>query len=87
MKKRVVIFLSACLAILILWLGVTMVLEKSDTATNYITKTISRDSVVKVVLASGTVNPKHIVRVGAQVSGTILELYCDENDRVTKGHL
>jgi HlyD family secretion protein len=56
-------------------------------AVNYRTAEISKGAIVQNVYASGTVNPRNLVRVGAQVTGTIEELLADENDRVVQGQI
>ena len=41
----------------------------------------------QTVTATGTINPVALVNVGSQVSGTVIELNADFNDRVTKGQV
>ena len=41
--------------------------------------------VTRTVAANGTLNPVVLVNVGTQVSGTVMKLHVDFNDRVTKG--
>ena len=41
----------------------------------------------QTVTATGTSNPVALVNVGSQVSGTVVELNADFNDRVTKGQV
>ncbi len=56
-------------------------------APSYVTRPVSRGSVVRVVIASGTVNPIITVQVGTYVSGVIQARYCDYNTKVKKGQL
>ncbi len=44
-------------------------------------------SINQTVTATGTINPVALVNVGSQVSGTVVELNVDFNDRVTKGQV
>ncbi|MGH8855299.1 MAG: efflux RND transporter periplasmic adaptor subunit, partial [Telluria sp.] len=41
----------------------------------------------QTVTATGTINPVALVNVGSQVSGTVVELNVDFNDRVSKGQV
>jgi HlyD family secretion protein len=44
-------------------------------------------SITHTVTATGTINPVALVNVGSQVSGTVVELKADFNDRVKKGQV
>ncbi|NNG22555.1 efflux RND transporter periplasmic adaptor subunit [Telluria aromaticivorans] len=44
-------------------------------------------SINQTVTATGTINPVALVNVGSQVSGTVVELNVDFNDRVTRGQV
>ncbi|MGB7184527.1 MAG: efflux RND transporter periplasmic adaptor subunit, partial [Burkholderiaceae bacterium] len=48
---------------------------------------LSRGNVKSTISASGTVTPKGSVSVGSQVSGQILEVLADYNDRVAAGDI
>ena len=49
--------------------------------------TVERGNVEDAVSATGTLNAVRSVAIGTQVSGRVIELYADYNDRVTKGQL
>jgi HlyD family secretion protein len=53
----------------------------------YRTAAVDRGAISQAVLASGTVQPVNTVNVGTQVSGTVLEMRADFNDRVKKGQV
>jgi HlyD family secretion protein len=53
----------------------------------YQTETVSRGAVTRTVTATGTVNPKLTIIVGAAVSGIIQALYCDYNTVVKVGQI
>ncbi len=55
--------------------------------TSYRFQKVDRGPIVKKVIATGTLNPKNMVRVGAQVTGTIKALYVSEDDPVEKGQV
>jgi len=48
---------------------------------------VTRGRIVSVVNSTGTVKPTRLVQVGTFVSGPIIELYVDFNDKVKKGQL
>jgi HlyD family secretion protein len=53
----------------------------------FITAPVTRGPIVRVVSATGTVNPVITVQVGSYVSGPIQALYADFNSPVKKGQL
>jgi HlyD family secretion protein len=56
-------------------------------AERYRTVHAERGSITQTVSANGTLNPVVLVSVGTQVSGTVLSLQADFNQRVTKGQV
>jgi HlyD family secretion protein len=56
-------------------------------AVQYRTEKISRGTIDKYVMATGTVNPVRTVIIGSQVSGLISHLYVDFNSVVRKGQV
>ena len=48
---------------------------------------MERGSITQTVSANGTLTPVVLVSVGTQVSGTVLRLHADFNQRVTKGQI
>lgn len=67
-------------------LGVlALVLLRESAPAHYTTEAVTRGPLAVTVRASGTLQPRDQVDVGAEISGRIDELYVDFNDRVTKG--
>jgi HlyD family secretion protein len=56
-------------------------------APNYQTVAVTRGELIKLVTATGTLNPVTNVTIGCQVSGRISKLYVDFNSPVTNGQL
>ncbi len=54
---------------------------------NYRASAVDTGSITHTVTATGTINPVALVNVGSQVSGTVVELNADFNDRVKKGQV
>lgn len=56
-----------------------------DPAVRYKLASIEKGDVTQTVSANGTLNPVVLISVGTQVSGTVLKLHVDFNDKVKKG--
>lgn len=61
--------------------------DQKKEAPKFETRRVERGRLVASVTATGTLSPRVTVQVGSQVSGRILELYADFNDRVEKGQV
>jgi HlyD family secretion protein len=59
----------------------------NDAAIEYRTATIGRGDIVQAVTANGTLTPVRNVEVGSQISGTLLDVKVDFNDRVKMGQV
>jgi len=57
----------------------------SGDKTSYVTAEVKRGDITSYVSATGTISPKVSVLVGTEVSGTIKDIYVEENDHVKKG--
>ncbi len=60
---------------------------KAATPITYSTVTVGRGNIAAQVTANGTLSARGTVLVGAQVSGRVVELHADFNDKVTKGQI
>jgi len=60
---------------------------KENSANRYVTANLERGSLTQTVSANGTLNPVKLVSVGSQVSGIVLKLHVDFNDRVRAGQI
>ena len=83
MKKRFII-IGVIIISLILSL---FIIKQNKNKVRYETVKISKNTIVQVVEASGTINPVTTVNIGSQVSGLIKEIYVDFNSQVKKGQL
>ncbi len=81
------LIIGAALLVLIAGGGLLFFLLGGSPKPTYVTQPVTRGSVVRVVIASGTVNPIITVQVGTYVSGVIQARYCDYNTLVKKGQL
>src|SRR5713226_5333297 len=62
-------------------------LRGGNGATHYVTAKVTRGSIVRSVIATGTVNPVVTVQVGSYVSGPIQAIYADFNAPVKANQL
>ncbi len=58
-----------------------------DEEPQFKTAIVDKGNLTQTVTASGTLNPVALISVGSQVSGTVVELNADFNDRVKKGQV
>lgn len=83
MKKRLIIVISL---IVILIIGTIYHFNSSSKKKNqWLTEDVTKGNIVSSVSASGSLAALKTVVVGSQVSGNILKLYADFNDRVKAG--
>ena len=57
------------------------------TAPVYSTETVARGNLVLKVTANGTLQPTRSINIGSELSGTVLKVNVDVNDRVKKGQV
>jgi membrane fusion protein, macrolide-specific efflux system len=82
-KRYIVVGVCAALLIAVVALGA----GNRDKQPAYATAPVARGPVEETVLATGTLQPFHIVSVGAQVSGRVESLKVELGDLVTKGQV
>ena len=58
-----------------------------DAKPRYRTAQVDRGAIVQRITANGTLNPVVVVKVGTQVSGTVMKLYTDFNKPVKAGQV
>lgn len=60
---------------------------KAEAPVSYQTVAVGKGNIAAQVTANGTLSARGTVQVGAQVSGRVLEIHADFNDKVTKGQV
>lgn len=73
--------------LVVLAIGLAFWNTRRPTAVRYVTSLVDQGSLVRVVTATGTVNPVLTVVVGTYVSGVIQNLFCDYNTQVRAGQV
>jgi HlyD family secretion protein len=61
--------------------------KKGETPVTFSTVPVTKGTIAAQVTASGTLSAVGTVQVGAQVSGRVVELHADFNDKVKKGQI
>ena len=84
MKQKIIITIISILIILLLILIGKKLFIKGD---EYVLAPLKKATIIKIIEASGTINPVQTATVGAQVSGKITAVYVDFNSPVKKGQL
>lgn len=59
----------------------------AQAAPRYTTQPVTRGDLTLSITANGTVQPTRSVNIGSELSGTVLRVHVDVNDRVTKGQV
>lgn len=83
MNKKHVAIICSIIAILVILASIII----KNGSVKYLTKEVTRDTIVQYVEASGTIKPINTIEVGTQVSGTVSKIYVDYNSQVKKGDL
>ena len=81
--RRIGIGLAVVVVLVILW----RLIWGGDDKAAYATRPVERGDLTVIVSATGNLAPTNQVEVGSEQSGTIIEVYVDNNDRVRKGQL
>ena len=61
--------------------------SKSSAAPAFVTEAVNRGNLTLTVAANGTLQPTRSVSIGSELSGTVLRVLVDVNDRVKKGQV
>lgn len=86
MKRKHMIAGFAAIALVLVAAWLFKRAEASESAP-YRLAVVERGDVEATISSTGTLNPVTTVQVGTQVSGKVVALYADFNDRVTQGQL
>jgi HlyD family secretion protein len=60
---------------------------KANAAPQYVTEAATHGNLTLTVSANGTIQPTRSINIGSELSGTVLEVRVDVNDRVKKGQV
>lgn len=81
-KKSTLIYIAVVVMILI---GILLSFSgNKEPVASYMTQPLAKGDLTVIVSATGEVEPLESVEVGSEISGTILDVYVDDNDIVKK---
>jgi HlyD family secretion protein len=80
---------AAALAVLLVIAGVVywQINKAANAVPSYITQPVARGNLTLTVTANGTLQPTRSINIGSELSGTVLKVNVDVNDRVKKGQV
>lgn len=61
--------------------------QVASAAPSYITQTVAPGDLTVTVSASGTTTPTRAISIGSELSGTVLKVHADINDKIRKGQV
>jgi HlyD family secretion protein len=62
-------------------------LQAANAAPSYVTQAVSSGDLTVTVSASGTTTPTRAISIGSELSGTVLKVNADINDKIQKGQV
>lgn len=86
-RKRMLIAVVAVIVVIVFANYMKGADQPKEEVLRYKTAAVEQGNIAQTVTASGTLNPVALINVGSQVSGTVIELNADFNDRVKKGQV
>lgn len=75
------------LGLVIIFIAIAVMFFAKNGSAKYITKELTKGTIIEYVEASGTIKPINTIEVGTQVSGTVAKIYVDYNSKVKAGQL
>ncbi len=61
--------------------------QTANAAPSYTTQAVARGNLTLTVTANGTLQPTRAINIGSELSGTVLKVNVDVNDRIKKGQV
>jgi HlyD family secretion protein len=86
-RRRMVWVLAVCGVLLAAGLAWWWSSRAAQAAPSYTTQAVARGDVTLTVTANGTVQPTRSINIGSELSGTVLKVNVDVNDRIKKGQV
>ena len=75
------------LALVALAVGYWQIRRSANAAPSYSTQVVARGNLTLIVTANGTIQPTRSINIGSELSGTVLAVNVDVNDKVRKGQV
>jgi len=86
-KRTRLLVAAAAVAVVVLAVLLLSWFRKSGSKVEYVTADVLRGNLAVAISATGNLAPINQVDVGSEVSGLVVSVYVDDNDKVAKGQL
>lgn len=86
-RRRLLWAGAAALALIAAGLGYWQVRKTASVTPTFTTHTVARGNLTLNVTANGTLQPTRAIAIGSELSGTVLKVNVDVNDRIRKGQV
>ena len=86
-RRPLVWSLATGLILVVIAVGYWQVRRSANAAPSYSTQAVSRGNLTLTVMANGTIQPTRSINIGSELSGTVLVVNVDVNDKVRKGEV
>ena len=86
-RRRWVWIVAGLAALLAAGLSWWLVQRAANAAPAYNTQAAMRGDLTLLITANGTIQPTRSINIGSELSGTVLKVNVDVNDRITKGQV
>jgi len=86
-RRKVLIFTISAIVLIAVIIMTTSYFKKKGSQIEYLTSEIVQGDLTVSISATGNLAPVKKVEVGSEVSGQVIAVYVEENDRVTKGQV
>lgn len=86
-RRPALLYGTLALLLLASGVGYWLALRSDNAKPSYTTQSAVRGDLTLSVTANGTLQPTRTINIGSELSGTVLKVNVDVNDRITKGQV
>src|SRR5450631_4869846 len=86
-RRPAVWFLATGLILVAIAVGYWQMRRSANAAPSYSTQEVARGNLTLIVTANGTIQPTRSINIGSELSGTVLVVNVDVNDKIKKGQV
>jgi HlyD family secretion protein len=86
-RRPVVWSLATGLILVVIAIGYWQMRRSANAAPSYSTQQVTRGNLTLTVTANGTIQPTRSINIGSELSGTVLVVNVDVNDKIKKGEV
>ncbi|MDA3967496.1 MULTISPECIES: efflux RND transporter periplasmic adaptor subunit [Helicobacter] len=85
--KKIILIYGSIICIICAVFGILYYINTKAPEINYITREVTIGDIKSTISANGSLSPTNEVAIGSVISGIVLEVLVDVNDRVKKGQI